>query len=284
MIDFHLHSIASDGTETPEALARMGRDFSAMALTDHDNCDGCARFLAECERLGVTGRRLAGIELSVEPGEGYRQFHMLGLGIDPAAPSLASFLDEILAGRNERNVKILAKLNGMGIPITMEEVGKYANGQIVARPHIARVLVDKGLAVDVPDAFAKYVGKDAPAYVSRFRPAQARAIDMIHRAGGVAVMAHPRFWTDDPDALRSGLARLKDIGLDGIEAEYQTNTPEETILHLRTARSLGLAVTAGSDFHGKNKPNTLGMEIADEESFLAPFWDALAAVIDEHGL
>ena len=91
-------------------------------------------------------------------------------------------------------------------------------------------------------------------------------------------MAHPRFWTDDPDALRSGLARLKDIGLDGIEAEYQTNTPEETILHLRTARSLGLAVTAGSDFHGKNKPNTLGMEIADEESFLAPFWDALAAV------
>jgi hypothetical protein len=278
MIDFHLHSIASDGTETPEALARMGRDFSAMALTDHDNCDGCARFLAECERLGVTGRRLAGIELSVEPGEGYRQFHMLGLGIDPAAPSLASFLDEILAGRNERNVKILAKLNGMGIPITMEEVGKYANGQIVARPHIARVLVDKGLAVDVPDAFAKYVGKDAPAYVSRFRPAQARAIDMIHRAGGVAVMAHPRFWTDDPDALRSGLARLKDIGLDGIEAEYQTNTPEETILHLRTARSLGLAVTAGSDFHGKNKPNTLGMEIADEESFLAPFWDALAAV------
>ncbi len=78
MIDFHLHSIASDGTETPEALARMGRDFSAMALTDHDNFDGCARFLAECEHLGVTGRRLAGIELSVEPGEGYRQFPMLG--------------------------------------------------------------------------------------------------------------------------------------------------------------------------------------------------------------
>ena len=278
MIDFHLHSTASDGTETPEALARMGRDFSAMALTDHDNCDGCKRFLSECERLGVSGRRLAGIELSVEPGEGYRQFHMLGLGIDPAAPSLAGFLDEILAGRKERNAIMLAKLNGMGIPITMEEVGKYANGQIVARPHIARVLVEKGLAADVPDAFAKYVGKGAPAYATRFRPAQARAIDVIHRAGGVAVMAHPRFWTDDPDALKSGLARLKDIGLDGIEAEYQTNSREETILHLRTARSLGLAVTAGSDFHGRNKPNTLGMEVADEESFLAPFWEALAAV------
>ncbi len=277
MIDFHLHSIASDGTETPEALARMGHEFSAMALTDHDNCDGCARFLAECERIGVTGRRLAGIELSVEPGEGYRQFHMLGLGIDPTAASLAGFLDEILAGRKERNAIMLAKLNGMGIPITMEEVGKYANGQIVARPHIARVLVDKGFAADVPDAFAKYVGKGAPAYATRFRPAQERAIDAIHRAGGVAVMAHPRFWTDDPDALRSGLARLKDIGLDGIEAEYQTNTPEETILHLRTARSLGLAVTAGSDFHGKNKPNTLGMELADEETSLAPFWEALAA-------
>ena len=279
MIDFHLHSTASDGTETPETLARMGRDFAAMALTDHDNCDGCGRFLAECKRLGVTGRRLAGIELSVEPGEGYDKFHVLGLGIDPDAPVLAGFLDEIRAGRDERNVKILAKLNALGVPIAMEEVGKYANGRIVARPHIARVLVDKGLAADVPDAFARYVGHGAPAYVSRFRPTQSRAIEVIHRAGGVAVMAHPRYWTSDPDALMSGLARLKDIGLDGIEAEYQANSREETILHLRAARALGLAVTAGSDFHGVNKPTvTLGMEVADEEEFLAPFWEALAAV------
>ena len=279
MIDFHVHSTASDGTVSPEKLAERGRDFTAMALTDHDNCDGCARFLAACERLGVTGRRLAGIELNVEPGEGNGEFHMLGLGIDPAAACLTEFLDEIRAGRNERNAKMLAKLNGIGIPITAEEVGKYANGKIVARPHFARVIVEKGFAESVADAFARYVAVGAPAYVTRYRPAQARAIEVIHRAGGVAVMAHPRYWTSDADTLKAGLARLKDLGLDGVEAEYQANAPEETILHLRTAYALGLAVTAGSDFHGANKPAiTLGMEVADEDAFLAPFWEALAAV------
>ncbi|MBQ6339684.1 MAG: PHP domain-containing protein [Kiritimatiellae bacterium] len=279
MIDFHVHSTASDGTVPPEELAERGRDFTAMALTDHDNCDGCARFLAACERLGVTGRRLAGIELNVEPGAGNGEFHMLGLGIDPAAPCLADFLEEIRAGRNERNAKMLAKLNGLGIPIAAEEVGKYANGKIVARPHFARVIVEKGFAESVADAFARYVGVGASAYVTRYRPAQARAIDVIHRAGGVAVMAHPRYWTSDPDTLKAGLAHLKDLGLDGVEAEYQANASEETILHLRTAYALGLAVTAGSDFHGANKPAiTLGMAVADEEAFLTPFWDALAAV------
>lgn len=279
MIDFHVHSTASDGTVPPEELAARSRDFTAMALTDHDNCDGCARFLAECERQGVTGRRLAGIELNVEPGEGHGEFHMLGLGIDPDAPCLAEFLEEIRAGRKERNAKMIAKLNGLGIPITAEEVGKYANGKIVARPHFARVLVEKGFAESISDAFARYVDVGGLAYVTRYRPAQARAIEVIHRAGGVAVMAHPRYWTSDADDLKAGLARLKDIGLDGVEAEYQANTPEETILHLRTAYALGLAVTAGSDFHGANKPAiTLGMSVADEEAFLEPFWDALAAV------
>ena len=229
MIDFHVHSTASDGTVTPEELAERGRGFTAMALTDHDNCDGCARFLAACERLGVTGRRLAGIELNVEPGEGNGEFHMLGLGIDPAAPCLADFLEEIRAGRDERNAKMIAKLNGLGIPITTEEVGKYANGKIVARPHFARVLVEKGFAESVADAFARYVAVGAPAYVTRYRPAQARAIEVIHRAGGVAVMAHPRYWTSDADTLKAGLARLKDLGLDGVEAEYQANAPANRI-------------------------------------------------------
>ena len=279
MIDFHLHSIASDGTETPEALARMGRDFSAMALTDHDNCDGCARFLAECKRLGVTGRRLAGIELNVEPGAGHGEFHMLGIGIDPDAACLADFLEEIRAGRRERNANMIEKLNGLGIPITAEEVEKYANGEIVARPHFARALVEKGFAVNIDDAFVRYVDVGGLAYVTRYRPTQARAIDVIHRAGGVAVMAHPRYWASGADDLKAGLSRLKDIGLDGVEAEYQANTPEETILHLRTAYALGLVVTAGSDFHGANKPTiTLGMSVTDEETFLAPFWEALAAV------
>ena len=99
----------------------------------------------------------------------------------------------------------------------------------------------------------------------------------MHAAHGVAIMAHPRFWTSDPALLRTGLRRLKERGLDGIEAVYQANRPEETIDHLRAARELGMAVTAGSDFHGANKPSVaLGMDVGDEEAFLAPFLAALA--------
>ena len=103
MIDLHVHSTASDGTLTPEKLAAAGRNFTLMALTDHDNVDGVGSFLAECARIGVAGRRLAGVELSVQPGEGYGQFHMLGLGLDHANARLAAFLERICEGRDERN-------------------------------------------------------------------------------------------------------------------------------------------------------------------------------------
>ncbi|MBQ6010088.1 MAG: PHP domain-containing protein [Kiritimatiellae bacterium] len=280
MIDLHVHSTASDGTCTPEELAERGRPFTVMALTDHDNTDGCARFLAACgrdKRDPPAGVRLPGIELSVEPGVGYGQFHMLGLGIDPDAPCLSGFLARIRAGREERNVRMVERLTSLGLPVTMDEVRRHAGGEIVARPHIARVLVEKGYAKSLNDAFARYVGKGGLAYVSRYRPSQEEAIEVIHAAHGAAVMAHPRFWTSDARLLAEGFARLKDLGLDGVEAVYQANLPLETPMHLRLARAAGLAVTAGSDFHGANKSAiTLGMDVEDEESFLAPLFAALA--------
>ena len=243
MIDLHVHSTASDGTCTPEELAERGRPFTVMALTDHDNTDGCARFLAACgreKRDPPAGVRLPGIELSVEPGAGYGQFHMLGLGIDPEAPCLAGFLARIRAGREERNVRMVERLTALGLPVTMDEVRRHAGGEIVARPHIARVLVEKGYAKSLNDAFARYVASDAR-------------------------------------LLAEGFARLRDVGLDGVEAVYQANLPLETPMHLRLARAAGLAVTAGSDFHGANKSAiTLGMDVEDEESFLAPLFVALA--------
>ena len=221
--------------------------------------------------------RLPGIELSVDPGAGYGQFHLLGLGIDPDAPGLVDFLARIRAGRAERNVRMLEKLASLGMPVTMDEVRRYAGGEVVARPHIARVLVEKGFAESVKDAFERFVGKNAVAYVSRYRPSQEEAIEVIHAAHGAAVMAHPRFWTSDARLLAEGFARLKDLGLDGVEAVYQANLPLETPLHLRLARAAGLAVTAGSDFHGMNKSSvTLGMDVEDEEVFIAPLLAALA--------
>lgn len=278
MIDLHVHSTASDGTNTPEWLAERGKDYAVMALTDHDNVDGVRRFLDESARIGARGIRLAGLELSIEPGEGYNKFHLLCLGIDPENEGLLDFLDRIREGRNERNREICAKLAAMGYAFPMEELRKYANGKIVARPHIARVMMDHGWAESVHDAFTRFLGDGAPAYVPRYRPSQQEAIDVVHAASGAAVMAHPRYWTNDATMLRTGLARLKEMGLDGIEAVYEANCPGETVEHLRTARELDLPVTAGSDFHGANKPNiSLGMKVDDEDAFIAPFLARLAA-------
>ena len=279
MIDLHVHSTASDGTVTPAGLAERGRGFSVMALTDHDNTDGVAEFLSASPVSA--GLRLSGIELSVAPGEGYGHFHLLGLGIDVANAPFAAFLKRILDGRNERNERIIANFARIGIEIPPHELSRYAHGEVVARPHFAAWLVDHGYATDRATAFRMYMTPGSPdatrCYESRYRPDPGEAFDLIHAAHGVAIMAHPRFWTMDPAKLREGLRRLKDRGLDGIEAVYQANAPEETIDHLRAAKELDLAVTAGSDFHGANKPQiTLGMEVGDERVFLAPFLAALS--------
>ena len=278
MIDLHVHSTASDGTCSPTELAERGRGFSVMALTDHDNCDGVEEFLSAARSGGDV--RLAGIELSVDPGEGYGKFHLLGLGIDPRHEGLRRFLRRILEGRNARNEKILSRFAEIGIRISPDEIATYAHGEVLARPHFARWLMDHGHAPDVKTAFRTYLTPASPpetnCYVTRYHPDPGDAFDVIHAAGGVAVMAHPRYWTKDPQLLREGLARLKARGLDGLEAVYQANEPDETIDHLRAAKELDLCVTAGSDFHGANKPEiTLGMTVDDERAFMAPFLERL---------
>lgn len=276
MIDFHCHSTCSDGTLTPEELAERGRAFAAFALTDHDTCAGGVRFLAAARPHA--GLRLVGIELSIEPGDAYDTFHLLGLGIDPTAPRLNALLEDIRAGRVERNLKIIANLAQLGLPVALDEVRAHAGGDIIARPHIALALMDHGWAVNVKDAFARLIGHGQPAYAPRYRPSQADAIAAIHDAGGIAIMAHPHHWAQDSNTLRTGLRHLKDLDLDGIEAIYQANPPDVTIDHLRAARELDLLVTAGSDFHGANKPDIhIGMAVDDEETFLAPLRARLTA-------
>ena len=268
-----------------------------LALTDHDNCDGVDEFLEECKiengkckiegapsttncQLSTINYRLAGVELSVEPGEGYDKFHLLGLGIDPGSEGLKRFLRRILEGRNARNDKILARFAEIGIVIPRDEIDTYAHGEVLARPHFAKWLVDHGYAPDISTAFGTYLTPSSPpetnCYMTRYHPDPGEAFDVIHAAGGVAVMAHPRYWTKDPARLREGLARLKARGLDGIEAVYQANEPDETIDHVRAAKELGLCMTAGSDFHGAHKPTIkLGMAVEDERTFIAPFLERL---------
>ena len=271
IVDFHVHSTASDGTCEPHELvsAAYRRGFAALAITDHDNADGAEEFRRAAAKVKGL-KAITGIELSIAPGEGFDKFHLLGLGIDPASAGLERFLRSILEGRNERNRKITANFERLGIDIKPER-----HGEVLARPHYARWLVEHGFAASIAEAFMKYLLPDSPketrCYEERYHPSQEEAFRVIHEAGGLCIMAHPKYWRKsgmDADMARE-LGRLKEAGLDGLEVIYQANTMEENILSIKLARETGLLFSAGSDFHGANKPAIpLGMEV--EESYIAP--------------
>ncbi len=288
-VDFHCHSSASDGTFAPAELARRAKDegLAVLALTDHDNCDGVAEFLSSDSG---SCRLIAGVELSIEPGDGFDKFHLLGLGIDPTNPQLKDLLARVLEGRNGRNQRIIENFRRLGFE--MEEpdadgrtIHDYAHGEVLARPHFARWLMDHGAVESIKDGFNRYLLADSPAetrcYEERWHPPQEETFRTIHAAGGLCVMAHPKFWRNPwkfsgpeyADAERE-LAVLKEKGLDGLESVYQANRPSEDVEFTRLATKLGLLKTAGSDFHGTNKPTVpFGMTVEDD--FIAPFLEAL---------
>ncbi len=287
LVDFHVHSSASDGTLAPAELVSKAAGFAALALTDHDNTDGAAEFLSAS---GAAAERIAGVELSIEPGAGFDKFHLLGLGVDPDDEGLRNFLAGVLEGRNRRNARIIENFRALGIEMVegledSRSIFAYAHGEVLARPHFARWLVDNGCADSPAAAFAGYLMPDSPAasrcYEERWHPPQEKAIAVIHRAGGVAVMAHPRYWRRcwrergvDYAAAEKELARLKEAGLDGLECLYQANTAAENVEFTRIAGRIGLLKSAGSDFHGSNKPAIpLGMEVS--EGFIAPLMERL---------
>ena len=305
IVDFHVHSTASDGTCEPRELVEKARarGCAAIALTDHDNCDGVLEFqscasLASGEdaasplgaREGRSGEDaaspagVAGIELSIEPGVGFDKFHLLGLGIDSEDAGLKDFLRRILDGRNARNERIVANFRRLGIEMA-QTIFSYAHGEVLARPHFARWLMDRGYVKSVAEAFERYLLPDSPketrCYEERWHPSQEDAFRAIHAAGGLCVMAHPKYWRTewktsgcDFAAAERELAALKERGLDGVEALYQANTGEENVAFTRLATKLGYLLSAGSDFHGANKPHiTLGMEVS--EAFVSPLLEAL---------
>ena len=153
-VDFHVHSTASDGTLAPREVAEAAADFEAIALTDHDNCDGIEEFIA-AKVLRNKARRFAGIELSIEPGKGFDKFHLLGLGIDADDAGLKAFLAKVLEGRNARNEKIRENFARIGIEIGAEDIAGYAHGEVLARPHFANWLVRHGYAGTAKEAFEK---------------------------------------------------------------------------------------------------------------------------------
>lgn len=252
-IDLHTHSLYSDGAQTPTELVHTAHaaGLSAIALTDHDCVAGVAEAMAAGERLGV--EVIPGVELSAQSDT---ELHILGYFVDIHNQKLQDTMAYALQVRNERQGETCRKLNEQGVAITIEEVRAEANGSaVLCRAHFAQIMVRKGYAASVKDAFAKYLSVGCYAYSNRQALTGAEAIAVIKQSGGLAVVAHPHL-IKMPDAeLKEYLKSLIPYGLDGLEGYYSDYTPEMQARYCAMATELGLVISGGTDYHGKNKPH-----------------------------
>ncbi|WP_028840949.1 PHP domain-containing protein [Thermodesulfobacterium hveragerdense] len=253
MVDLHTHSTASDGTFTPKELIILAKKegLQALALTDHDTTQGLKEAYLTAKEVDLPF--LCGVEISVK-FEGPGHFHLLGYFLKPDIPEIQSTLEVLQKARDTRNQKMIEKLQQAGIEITLEELEEIAQGEI-GRPHIANLLVKKGVVKTFEEAFQKYLKKGALAYVPKALLSPEEAINQIKQAKGVPVLAHPFTLKLSYADLYKYLSLLKDIGLMGVEAYYTEHNQDFTRFLLETAQKLDLIVTGGSDFHGANKPD-----------------------------
>jgi len=249
-VDLHLHSTCSDGVHAPDEVVRLAvaAGCSAMALADHDSIDGVETAMRAGEKLGI--EVLSGVELSVV-WEEWHDIHLLGYGFDPRHRALLEALEEFRTFRETRNQKIVAAINTrlaeeQREPIDFARVAALAGGTL-GRPHIARALMEKGYVRDMEEAFRRYL---RPCNVPKWAFPADQAIELIHRAGGVAVLAHPPFITPRRSRLARLVGAFAAMGMDGIEV-YNSGTGDDTLpWYLGLARRHNLIVTGGSDFHG----------------------------------
>lgn len=251
-IDLHTHSIYSDGSSTPAELIALavGNGLRGLALTDHDTVEGVAELTTLGEQAGLT--IISGVEISTSLHQ--YTLHILGYGIDVADPELLRWLQPLQEGRERRNAVILDKLQGLGVEITAEEVRQVSCCGQTGRPHIARLLVAKGVVENFDAAFRQYLGRNRPAWEGRFSYSAAATIDMIHRAGGLAVLAHPGQIDPEMRAQPPLIRELVLRGLDGLEVHYPTHTRKMKKKLKALAMEHDLLVTGGSDYHGQTRP------------------------------
>lgn len=251
-IDLHTHSTSSDGSMSPEEVVRHAaqKGLAAIAVTDHDTVEGIEEALAAGEEAGI--EVIPGLEISVDFKP---EMHILGYFFNGTHQNIRGTLADLRAGRERRNVKIIDKLNEMGMDITMEEARAIAFRGIVGRPHIARALMNKGYVGSIHDAFDRYLCSGCPAYFRREELSPEDGIREILKAGGIPVLAHPIYLERSLSKLDELLSHLVRLGIRGIEAYYAENSVEDTGNLLRLAIKHNLLVTGGSDFHGTYKPH-----------------------------
>jgi 3',5'-nucleoside bisphosphate phosphatase len=224
---------------------------TAIALTDHDTVEGLPEAVAAGAQLGL--EVIPGVEISAQYPGG--TMHILGLCLDFANGHLDERLAVLKRARAERNPRIVAKLNALGIPISMAQVEKISGGGQVGRPHIARALMEAGYVTSIQQAFDIYLRYGGKAFVNKFRFPREEAIAMIRDVQGIPILAHPfTLGLGSEMALKTLLQELIALGLAGMEVYYSEHTPEQVARYLKLARELGLLVAGGSDYHGLNKP------------------------------
>jgi hypothetical protein len=248
--DLHLHTQFSDGTFTPEELVLRAQNvgLACIALTDHDTVEGCDRAAAAC--AAVKMEFIPGAELTAELGD--TEVHILGYFLDTQNKLLLERIGKFQAVRQSRIREMCAALNQLGIPLKAESVFALANCKSPGRPHVARALVKEKLIGNLDEAFEKYLKKGRPAWVPKTKMSALEGVELIHQAGGLAVMAHPGLnRTDDiiPDLVKAGL--------DGIECFHTKHSTVMAERYLEIAEKYNLLVTGGSDCHGFSKKQPL---------------------------
>ena len=267
-IDLHTHSLASDGTQTPEELVRAAATagLDVLAITDHDTADGWEEAAGAAIAAGITLVR--GMEISTRHAGG-RGVHLLAYLPDPTYPPLVQELARILDGRDARVPMMLAKLRERGIEIDAGDVRRTAGAAAATgRPHVADALVELGAVKDREEAFARYLSAGKPAYVDRYAAPLADMVDIVAGAGGVAVIAHPWGRHERTSLDESAFAELAERGLAGIEVDHEDHDEADRRDLRAIARNLGLVATGSSDHHGAGKAgHDLGCNTTDPDEF-----------------
>lgn len=249
-IDLHLHSFYSDGILSPGELVRMAvaNGLEGIALTDHDTVEGIEEFLdhARHDITLIPGFEVSALHRGIS-------VHILGYGVDHRNNELLSGLRKLQEGREKRNREIIGKLRDMGHDIRIEELEAVSTHGQTGRPHIARLLKEKGIVRTPNDAFTLFFGKKGPAWVKRFAYSAAESIGMIHQAGGIAVLAHPGKIDCHPGNISLFIAELTERGLDGIEVYHPSHPPAVEKKLRQIAEKYQLVLSGGSDYHGNHK-------------------------------
>lgn len=250
LADLHIHTTASDGSESPAGVVRRAKALGlrAIAITDHDTVAGWPE--AQEAAAGSFLVVVPGVEINTDYNG--REVHVLGY-YPRLDPEFVGLLKDRAEARLRRVVRMVERLNALGIAVSVADVMARARGESVGRPHVAAALVAAGAAADVQDAFDRFIGHGAPAYVPREKLHPAEAVQWIRRAGGVPVLAHPGTIGDDHI-----ISELTSLGLAGLEVYHPEHDRDTAEHYLRLAQQYDLVVTGGSDFHGEGYHAALG--------------------------